>query len=302
VRDARYRTSDRKVLRWLLLGLLAIFGAVYVALVLHTSDRIPSGTSVNGIGVGGLRPAAAERKLAEGLGGRAAEPITVAALEQRAVVRPATAGFTVDVRATVEQASGDPDGLSRWDPRRVWGYYAGSEDQQAVVKIDQTKLSQAVETFAEQVDDPAVEGGVTFDDGQVSARYPQKGSILDRAGAAAAIRAAFLHGTGPNQIVRLPVQVDTAVLSKLAVSRAMDDFANPAMSGPVFVKLAGSGVMLEPEDYSAALSMRREGDSLRPHLDGKALVQLLRPRMKKIDRAPRNARFVARGDRVRVVQ
>jgi vancomycin resistance protein YoaR len=301
VRDTRYRTNDRMVFRWLLLGLLAIFAGIYVALVLHTSDRIPAGTSVDGIEVGGLRPAAAERKLAEGLGGRAAEPITVAALEQRAVVRPAAAGFTVDVRATVEKASGDPDGHSRWDPRHLWGYYAGSDDHQAVVKVDRTKLSQVVETFAEQVDDPAVEGGVTFDDGQVAARYPQKGSILDRAGAAAAIRAAFLHGTGPDQVVRLPVQVDVPALSKLAVSRAMDDFANPAMSGPVVVKLAGSGALLEPEDYSSALSMRREGDSLRPHLDDKALIRLLQPRMSKIDHAPRNARFVARGDRVRVV-
>jgi vancomycin resistance protein YoaR len=301
VRDARYRTNDRKVFRWLLLGLLAFFGALYVALVLHTSDRIPSGTKVNGIEVGGLRPASAEGKLAEGLGGRAAEPITVAALGQRAVIRPSTAGFTVDVRATVEQAGADPDARNTWDPRRVWEYYAGGEDHEAVVAVDATKLAQAVERFAEQVDDPAVEGSVVFDGGQVSARYPQKGTILDRDGSAAAIRAAFLHGTGPNQIVRLPTRVDTPQLSKQTVSDAMDDFANPAMSGPVVVKLAGSGVVLEPEDYSDALSMQRDGDSLRPKLDDKALVRLLRPRMKKIDRGPRSARFVVRGDRVRVV-
>jgi vancomycin resistance protein YoaR len=301
VRDARYRTNDRKVFRWLLLGLLAIFGAIYVALVLYTSDRIPSGTTVNGIEVGGLRPAAAERKLAEGLGGRAAEPITVAALEQRAVIRPATAGFTVDVRATVDEAAANPDAHNTWDPRRVWEYYAGAHDHEAVVTVDETKLAQAVERFAQQVDDPAVEGSVIFDDGQVSARYPQKGTVLDRAGAVAAIRAAFLHGTGPSQVVRLPSGVDTPQVSKQTVSDAMDDFANPAMSGPVVVKLAGSGVVLEPEDYSDALSMPRDGDALRPRLDDEALVRLLRPRMKKIDRGPRNARFVVHGDRVSVV-
>ncbi len=244
MRDARYRTNDRKVFRWLLLGLLVVFGGIYVALVLHTSNRIPSGTSVNGIEVGGLRPAAAERKLAEGLGGRAAEPITVAALGQRAVIRPAAAGFRVDVRATVEDAGANPDAHNTWDPRRVWEYYAGSDDHEAVVVVDETKLAQAVERFAQQVDDPAVEGSVGFDDGQNSARYPQKGTVLDREGSIAAIRAAFLHGTGPSQIVRLPSRVDTPQLSKLTVSEAMDNFANPAMSGPVVVKLAGSGVLL----------------------------------------------------------
>ena len=298
--DERYRTNDRKVFRWLLLGLLVIFGGIYTALVLHTSDRIPHGTSVSGIDVGGLRPAAAERKLAEGLGGRAAEPITISALGHRSVLRPATAGLTVDVASTAAHADGS-DARSAWDPRRVWSYYSGADQQQAVVAIDQTRLDQAIESFAAQVDQPAVQGAVTFDDGQINARYPQKGTILDRAGAAAAIRSAFLHGTGPDQVVRLPIQTDVPRLSKEAVSRAMDDFANPAMSGAVVVKLAGSGVLLEPEDYSDALSMQAQGDALRPRLDDKALVRLLRPRMEKIDRAPRNARFVVRGDRVRVL-
>ena len=114
---------------------------------------------------------------------------------------PATAGLTVDVASTAARRRQPGCAHSTWDPRQVWDYYSGADQQQAVVAIDQTRLDQAIESFAAQVDQPAVQGAVTFDDGQINARYPRKGTILDRAGAAAAIRSAFLHGTGPNQVV-----------------------------------------------------------------------------------------------------
>ena len=57
------------------------------------------------------------------------------------------------------------------------------------------------------------------------------------------------------------------------VQAALENFANPAMSGPVVVKLAGSGVLLEPEAFSDALSMQRDGDSLSPRLDDEGLHQ-----------------------------
>jgi hypothetical protein len=88
-----YRPNDRRVIRWLLLGLLGILGALYVASYCWTGERIPSGTSVDGIRIGGLLTAAAEHRLETGLGGRAAEPIMVTAEGRRATFRPSTVGL-----------------------------------------------------------------------------------------------------------------------------------------------------------------------------------------------------------------
>lgn len=295
--DQSYRRRDRRVLRWLFLGLVVLFGGMYAALVIYTGQRIPHGTRVEGIAVGGLRPASAEDKLSEGLGGRAAEPMTVSANGLRGTLRPTTAGFTVDAAATVEQVRAHRS----WDPRRLWDYFAGSDDRAAVVSVDESRLSEAVGRFAEQAGTPAVEGGVTFSRGQADATYPHQGLVVDRPAAATAVRKEFLHANGPDDVVALPTEVATPEVSKDAVSRAMDEFANPAVSAPVVVRLAGDGVLLQPEDFTAALSMVPDGDGLRPELDDAKLVRLLRPKMGQIDRAPRDARVVVRGGRPRVV-
>ena len=44
--DEPYRTSDRRVIPALMLGLVALFGAVYVAGYFFTSDRIPRGATI----------------------------------------------------------------------------------------------------------------------------------------------------------------------------------------------------------------------------------------------------------------
>lgn len=283
--EKAYRTNDRRVIWWLLLALLVIFGGMYAATYHYTDERIARGTTVNGIAIGGMRPAAAQRKLTAGLQGRAAEPITVTAEGQRATIRPARAGLTVEVPATVAQAGTKPS----WDPRRLWDYFAGNHEQDAVVTVDGAALDRAVATFAQQVDDPAVEGSVRFSHGEARARYPEKGTLLDRAAAASAIRSAFLHGGRPEDVVALRTRVATPAVTKDAVSRAMDQFANPAMSGPVVVRLDEEGVQLQPEDFSAALSVQAVGSQLRPQLDDAALLAALKPKMRSLARAPRDA-------------
>ena len=279
-----YRTNDRRVVPWLLFGLVVLFGALYVACYWFTSDRIPRGTTVDGISIGGMAPAAARSKLEEGLGGRTAEPIRVVANGERATIRPAQAGLGVDVPATVAASGG---GRS-WDPVRMWEYFAGGNDEQPVVTVDQAALDAAVARVADRVDVPATEGSVRFVGDQAEAKYPEKGTVIDRAAAAKAVRAAFLT---TEDAVDLPTAEAAPVVSKDAVSRAMDRFANPAMSGAVVITLAGEGVRLEPADFAPALSLKAVGTELQPQLDAQALLAKLTPKMGRIAEKPKDATF-----------
>jgi vancomycin resistance protein YoaR len=283
----RYRTNDRRVIPWLLFGLVAIFGAVYVAGYYVTSDRIPRGTSVGGIEIGGLTPTAATHRLRDGLAGPADVPITVVANGERARIDPSAAGLTVDVPATVAAAGG---GRS-WDPVRMWDYFTGGSDDDPVVQVDHEALETAVAEVADKVDVPATEGKVTFANGQAEATYPEKGTVVDREAAAAAVRAAFLASDSQGDGVDLPTEVADPAVSKDAVSRAMNGFANPAMSGAVIITLAGEGVRLDPEDFAPALSMKPVGSELQAQLDDKVLLAALAPRMRTIAMAPKDASF-----------
>jgi len=259
-----------------------------------TSDRIPRGTTVSGIEVGGLRPAAADEKLREGLDARGAEPRSVTANGLSATVTPDRAGLSVDVPATIASA-----GAGRsWDPRRMWDYVVGGGDRDPVVRVDQAQLHAAVAGVAQRADHPAVDGSITFADGEATPKYPEDGTVVDRPAAAAALRAAFL---GPRTTVALPTRTDEPTVSSSAVSKAMDSFANPAMSGPVVVRLDGEGVRIEPDEFSAALSMVAVGGRLTPVLDPKALDAVLAPKMTQITVQGRDATVQVVAGRPRVV-
>ena len=290
----RYRTNDRRVIPWLLFALVVLFGGLYVAGYYFTSDRIPRGTTVSDVRIGSLTPVAAQRRLTAELGPRASTPIPVTANGARGSLDPETAGLTVDVPATVEHA-----GAGRsWDPRRMWDYFAGGDDLDAVVSVDQDALARAVAGFADRVDVPATEGAVTFADGQADARYPDKGTVVNREAAARAVRESFLRST---DAVALPTETAEPKIGKAAVSRAMDGFANPATSGAVVVRLGGEGVQLLPEDFAPALSMKPVGSELQPVLDEKALLAALTPKMRTIAPAPQDASIRIVGGRPKVV-
>jgi vancomycin resistance protein YoaR len=268
----REKAMDRRVGALLLLGLVVFFGGLYVAGYLITGDKVPRGTTVAGVDIGGKSPEAARAALSEGLADRLDEPVTVSADEQRARISPESAGLSVDIEASVEQAGG---GRS-WSPGRMWDYLAGGEEYDAVVDVDEEKLEKAVARFAEKVDESAREGTIRFTEGTAQPRYPKAGQSLDREAAAEEIAAAYPVAT---EVVALPVtEVDPDVTRK-QVREAMADFANPAMSAPVILELGGRDIVLRPSDYSAALRVKEQNGTLVPKLKRKQLLKAIRPKV-----------------------
>jgi vancomycin resistance protein YoaR len=283
-----YRTNDRRVVPWLLFGLVVLFGGLYVAGYLATSDRVPRGTTVSGVAIGGLKPASAEVKLAAEIDQQRKSPIVVTALDGRGRIVPARAGLDVDVRASVQQAGG---GRS-WHPGRIWASLTGGDDFAAVTAVDRSALREAVDAFADEVDQPAREGTVRFRDGTAVPRRPRDGEIVDRPAAVDALAEAYLSGSGP---VTLPTTVQKPQVDAAEVSRAMEEFANPAVSGPVTIALADERIVLRPADFVPALSMRAEDGELVPHLDDKRLLATIEPRMDTVALAPQDATVRIKG-------
>ena len=293
--DQPFRTSDRRVVPWLLLGLLVLFGGIYVTGYLLTSDRVPRGTTVSGVEIGGLRPASAKQKLADELEERAAEPVMVTAFSQRGRIDPAKAGMTVDVDASVEQA-----GAGRsWHPGRIWSSLTSGDDLEAVVTVDEDALDKELRGFTREVDTEAREGRVVFKGDSAVARQPRAGEVVDLAAARPAVEEAFLaEDTGP---VELPTTVDEPEIDKEDVSRAMEEFANPAVAAPVTVVLEGERIELRPQDYTPALSLVAEDGELVPQLNEKKLLRGLRPRMETSALSPKDATVRIVDGRPRVV-
>ena len=101
----------------------------------------------------------------------------------------------------------------------------------------------------------------------------------------AAITDAFLADSS-GEVVSLELDEIAPEVSEEKVREAMDEFANPAMSAPVIFVLDNRNVVVRPEAYSKALSMKAEDGSLVPQVNKKKLMAAVRPAMKDVALSP----------------
>lgn len=274
--------ARRRRLRVLLL-VLGLLVVGYVVLAALAGDRVPRGTTVEGVAIGGLTPAAAETRLRSALEERSRTPIVVSVDGSRRTIAPSAAGLAVDYPGSVAAAGGGRSVL----PDRLWKHYFGAPEIDAVLEVDDSAMDSAVASLVEDFTDPAVDGGVVFDDGTATPVPPRAGQSVDATATRDALEDQFLDdGT-----LTLERTEDQPAVDEDAVDEAMRTFATPAMSGPVTLVLEGEEVVVRPRLFGRALSMEPEGDELVPAVDAKKLSGLLSRRSPAFGEEPVDATF-----------
>lgn len=303
-RDERHERAGGRTVLVLVTVLALLAGGAYAAAYGLAGDKLPRATTVAGVDVGGLTPAAAEERLRDELGARTDRPIRVTVDRSGAVapdtgddsiveVDPAEAGLSIDYAATVAAAG---DGRS-WSPGSLWEHYAGGEsDVEPVVVVDDTAMEAAVDRIGEGLGDDPKDGAVAFDDGKVVVTDPEPGRGIDPDRARAALVASYVSG----ETAALEVTTLTPDIDDDDVATAVETFADPAMSGSVTLKVGSASIKLTPRQYSSAISLEPEDGELVPTADAERLSRLVE-RATAGKGAPVDARIVLRGDTPRVV-
>ena len=258
-----------KVVLLMLAGLVLLAAAAYAGLYLVAGDKVPRGTTVAGVDIGGRAPADAEAALRAGLADRVERPITVSVDGEESTVDPGEAGLGVDYAASVAEAGGE----SSWRPGRLWDYWTGGDDLDAVVDVDGGAFAATLDQLAEDVGTLPVDGDVRFRRGKVVVTDPTSGEELDREAAEAGITAAYTAEDASD--VELTLRAAQPDVDATDLQEALDGFANPAMSGPVTLVFGDSPVRLDPVDFGRVLAMRPEGGELVPDLDEQGLTRLV---------------------------
>jgi vancomycin resistance protein YoaR len=254
----------------------------YGAALAFAGDKIPSHTTVLGIPIGGMSEHDAKTKLEAGLKDRMAQPIALKAGGSEFQVKPADAGLSVDLDATVAATGA---GLSL-APGRIWHALTGGDAIEPVVAKDDAKLKAAVEKLATQVSRPATEGTITFKETTPVTHPPADGLQLDKGKAPAAVLAAYPSDGNPKD---LPVSVTKPQAGTDKIDEALKSYAEPAMSGPVRLTVGSKSVELEPAELAPYLTVTVKGGEITPALDAKKLEPLFQQRFEALETLPKDA-------------
>lgn len=262
-----------------------VLGGLYTGAQWFYSDKVPSGTSVAGVDVGGLSRTAAEDRLESELGPRAAEPITLAAGEASTTLDPATAGLTFDAAGTAEELTS-----FSMNPARLWQHLFGGKDAEPLVTVDDAALDAQVEALRGSLEIEPVDGAVQFVDGAPTSTPAADGSALVTDEVPATITESWLVTDGPVELPTEPVE-PTITQDETDAALAL---AEKVVSAPVVVSVGGQSPELPPEALAAAASFAATDGVLTLTFDGPALVQSVVDRTNDLLTAADDAHFVFR--------
>ncbi|WP_209311266.1 VanW family protein [Streptomyces spiramenti] len=278
---------------------VALGGGLLVA-SLAVDSAVAQGTTVLGVDIGGLGTDEAREKLAAELPDLTDDPLQVHVGEMPEdaadphLIVPSETGLSVDVAATVDRA--DSPGLFG----RLFG--GGGGPVSPVTALDEDRGRAAMEELAEATGTEHTEGGVAFVDGEIEITDPSSGASLDVDAALQRLREAFLTAEASAPL-SLPVTAAQPEVDEAEVERAVNEFARPAMSGPVRLAVGDDELELTPAMISPYLSMEPDDEgTLVPRLDGEGLAtdDAVLAAVDGVDRPALNARLAARDGGVQV--
>ncbi|WP_368485895.1 hypothetical protein [Corynebacterium sp. Marseille-P4321] len=238
----RRGTSGGRVALGILLGVLAVALALYLADLALNRGNVPRGTTVGGVAIGGMAPGEAQEKLEQELIDAPTRPLSIRAAEQDAVVVPAEAGLSVDFPATIEAA-----GIESANPfSRLVGLFREHEVD-AVTVVDEALLAPQLDRVQRELHVEPVDGVIRVEGGEAAVDKPKLGQDVPRDRLRDELTAGWLN---PDGVDVEPDELQPAINDEV-VTAAMDGPVKAALSGPLTLTGRGQGQPGDPEGGDA---------------------------------------------------
>jgi vancomycin resistance protein YoaR len=288
--DAPAKHPEKPDLRkagWIAGGVLGLLVAIYSVDLLVSQGSVPRGVTVAGVDVGGMDRAAAEQELRGQIEPRLTRPLAVTAGDVQGTLSPTLAGLSLDWAQTLDQAGEQP-----LNPFTRLSSLFSSREVGVVSHADDAMLAAALDSLRGQVDREAAEGTVKFDGTNPVAVAPKPGQKLDVEAAKAAVVEKWARGEN----LALPVTSTPVRTTPEGVQAALEQFAKPAVSGPLVVKGDGKNATVKPDAIAAALTFEpAEGGGLTPKIDNAKIADAAKPQLKSTEKEGKEATIVFEG-------
>ena len=272
-------------------GVLVVLVGLYVAGLLTTGDRVPNGTTVSGVDIGGMTPESASQTLTDELAAAAIEPVVFTYRNRRYEIDPEASGLSLDVDATVDAAGGS----RTWNPIRMVDLVFGDgADIEPVARVDGDLLGTAVASIAEEVERQPQEPSASFTrNGKAKITPALAGRSVDQGAAEKAAAQVFLSRNADT--VPLPVERVEPSVTVEDFKAAKGDLIGPATDAPIRLQLPGRALDLPVSVFAPTLSIEPQDGRLVARIDADALAPRLKPIAERVAGQPVDATVVLRG-------
>ena len=258
-----------------------VLAGIYVGAHAMLSDRVPTGTSVLGIDLGGMRSDEAKSHLAAGVAALMETPIALIAGEQEAMVSPAEAGLGVDVLATIDDLTG-----FSLRPGRLIAHLSGTHEPQPVTTIDRDLLAQSASRAAELLTTSPIDGSVWFDGETPVVSDAVHGALVDQT----VIEEHLIQHWPALTSLTLPYEQLPPQVTQDATVAAYE-LAHAIASGPVVVEVGSQRPQVPVSVLVAATSFEAVDGTITPIFDGEVLLNAVLDRLDHFLDEPNNAYF-----------
>jgi vancomycin resistance protein YoaR len=249
-------------------------GAVVLGLGLYVTglvagDDIAEGTRVRGVDIGGMGRAEAQQVLDRRLGPVFAAPVALKIGDRIEKADPGALGLSLDTAATADRAASAGS-----DPVTAIGrlFASGGRDVEPVIRVDERKSRAEADRIAAAGKRQVRDGAISFEKGTAKAVAPVTGVAMITDKALDTIRDGYLRTPDAAPVV-MPVRQTQPRIGPHETERAMNEFAQPAMCGPVTLTLAEKRISIGTAALGRHLTMKPDSrNRLVPALDSKGLL------------------------------
>ncbi len=287
---ARRRRSRRIAVRRAVLavGVVVLLALASFTLFAGSPTRLPEGTTVGGLDVGGMELASARDTLEAKSGALAHKPIEFVVGGHTFALTPSQLGIRPDWAGAVRAAADAGDGFAPVRGlKRVQARIFGS-DVRPRVDVYPSAVRYTVARIAATVDRPAVDAGLERRGLALVTTPARPGSVLDRERASATIVGALasLERHGP---MRLPVVPAEPKVTEEQLAQAANE-ARTALSAPVKLTVGPTRFRLPPWRIAQMLDLP-SGGATGVGVGGPAARTWLSSLARSVNRPPRDATF-----------
>ncbi len=251
------------------------FAAMMMTLIALGGSKIPDGTIVRGVEIGGLDRQSAINMLSASFEQQSVEPLSVTVLDTTTELEPSSLGLAVNVPLTVDSVM-----TSRVNPLDTIRGFFGGGDQPLVLSVDRPILDSKLDALAAQYTRSTQEPEITYAGTTPQLSEPVVGASIDHEAATNVILGSYLRS---GEQIDLPLTQNPPAVSLEQAQEVLRGQAEQATAAEITLRANELQAVVDPTEIGAALTFQVRDGSLVPIVDGAAIHSIVAKDLKSVD-------------------